>query len=124
MLELCEGILQLPQPGPQKRNHHRVLDLWRDLKPMIKRLCPGEGEEELKVVDRLVKELAKIDPDSIHTRYPKTNKGAQTMKGMPPFNVVNVHEAMCGMAGFFDGVEGTIEAAEEARQESRREDHY
>ena len=117
ILQLCERILDKPLPPPEERNHHRILDLWRELAPMLDELRPGDSPNEVKIVDRLIKELSRVDPDSMHTRYPVTTKGRPTMevKGLQSFNVVAVHEAMSGMAGFFDGVESAIEADDEVR---------
>lgn len=120
-LETCEQILRLPPPEPRARNHHRILDLWQELAPLLERLRPSDSKAEIKVVGRLIKELSKIDPDSMHTRYPKTTKGDPTMMGIKILNIIGVHEAMSGMAAFFNGVEAAIEADEEMRQEIRRE---
>jgi len=118
-LEACESYLVRHHPPPEKRNHHRILDLWRELRPLLEELRPGDSVDEIKVVDRLIKELSKIDPDSMHSRYPKTTKGDPTMKGIAPLDVVGVHEAITGMAGFFQGIEAALDADEETRREIR-----
>jgi hypothetical protein len=121
LLQACEGYLGRTNVAPEKRNHHRILDLWRELKPLLEELHPGDSVAEIKVVDRLIVELSKIDPDSVHIRYPTTTKGRPTMTGLAPLDVVGVHEAMMGMAGFFNGVEEASNADEEFRREIHEE---
>ena len=123
-LETCENYLGRHNMNPKKRNHQRILDLWNELKPVLEELRPEDGVAEIRVVDRLIRELSKIDPDSMHSRYPETTKGDPTMMNLAPLDVVGVHEAMTGMANFFDGVEDALNADEELRQEIDEEyDH-
>lgn len=116
LLNVCERI---SGEEVKIRRSHKVLDLWRELKPMLKRLRPSDGVAEMQILDRLIAEMAELDPDSMHSRYPVLKDGSPTLTTRKVLDVVEVHDAMSGIAAFFDGVEGAIEHDEEIRQEMR-----
>ncbi|OZM76662.1 hypothetical protein [Pseudonocardia sp. MH-G8] len=118
MLQLCEGALQSPE---KNRAHHKILQLWQELKPLLVRLRPTDETAEITIVNRLITELASLDPDSMHSRYSNLKDGTPTMRNVKPLDVVEFHNAMSGMAAFFGGVTSAIEYDEEIRQEVRRE---
>lgn len=92
--------------GVPAKPHHRIVDYWDALLPFVRQLAEYEGNEEsLDAVDRVIREVARYDPDSFAFRYPSSSRGAPTMKGLP--RVVSLralHGAMERVATFLESV--------------------
>ena len=57
-------------------SHHRLEDLWRDYRTLLRNLGSDHPEEQgTDAVEHCIAEFAKIDPSSATFRYPSSRKG-------------------------------------------------
>lgn len=82
--------------------HHRLADLWRELRPLMEKFGGTESENFDKVA-RVVEEFVKYDPDSFAFRYATDRKGRPSLPGIPStVNLRYLDESMTSVASFLD----------------------
>lgn len=81
---------------------HKIDHLWRLARPLLAASRLGD-ETELANVGRVLTQLQELDPTSEHFRYPVRNDGSETLPTLGKVHMRCFHEAMEGVANFFDG---------------------
>jgi hypothetical protein len=106
-LQLKSVLVQLRlatgRPSSSER-HHRVDLLWREAEPLLIQVSPSETAD-IENVGRLVRELARMDPDGQGFRYAESTRGAPTLTSVGRINLVAFHDAMTAVANFLDGAD-------------------
>jgi hypothetical protein len=110
----------LDQPA-QRRGGHNIEQLWSELLPLIRAAHPGDSKDELKVVGRLVKQLAALDPDNQEFRYSERTDGTPTLADVHTIDIAEFHQAMVGLASFLEAVEAALDHDEDMKQQGLEE---
>jgi hypothetical protein len=100
---LVQLRLATGRPSSSER-HHRIDLLWREAEPLLIEVSPSETTD-IKNVRRLVRELARMDPDGQGFRYAESVKGDQTLASVDRINLVAFHDAMTAIANFLEGAD-------------------
>lgn len=100
LLQSAEQLLELPRDW---KCNHQIENLWRELKPLLRRIAPGEPERDLQNAERLIIELATGDPYSFEFRYPETKEGRRHLADRERLDIVNFCDALRKLSGFLDG---------------------
>lgn len=106
---LMKDIIADGYPLLSRPNHppkvHDLLQLWFECKSIMREVWPEESTEELKHAERIVKELAGIDPEGEVFRYPKTRKGTVTLQAdLKILNLISLSSAVGKLSRFLGGV--------------------
>jgi len=83
--------------------HHRLLDLWREVRKHIE-VAGHDEDPALPNVEMSIKEFDKIDPTGEGFRYPVTKDlRSRSLPNVPShINLARLHEAMEAVATFLD----------------------
>lgn len=99
-MQSAAQLLELPRDW---QCNHQIENLWRVLKPLLRRISPHEPERDLQNAERLIVELATRDPNSFEFRYPETKEGRRYLADLERLDVVNFCDAMRRLSGFLEG---------------------
>jgi len=88
---------------------HDLIELWRPCRKILEKLgkmnfWPEDPAEKLDDVERLIKEFAGLDRESMSFRYPvtKKNKGSlPTLPNLDRIGIRNLHEVMQRLDSYF-----------------------
>jgi hypothetical protein len=78
--------------GKVKVTGHSLLRLWAQCRPMLEKVWPDGGSEELDAVEGVLKQFEAKDPGSTVFRYPLTLEGAPSLPNAEQINIVNFAE--------------------------------
>ena len=107
-LQLKSVLAQLRVLGDlpaQDRHHHGVAQLWQECRKLLIKHFPNESRTDLKSVDRVMRQLADMDPDGQAFRYASRRDGNETLLNVDRINLVTFNEAMLGVANYLDAVD-------------------
>jgi len=77
--------------------HHKIESLWETAKVIIVKAIDSDLSEvipDLKLIEHVVSEFVKYDPESFSFRYPTDKKGNNPLKGIKHINVRHLAEYM------------------------------
>lgn len=94
----------------QAKPKHGLEDLWEDCKQVLLEVGADGEEEALSAVENIVHEFHKWDEGSFSFRYATNKEGLLIQLPEAPFVLANVKEVMEGVAHFFDGAAGQLDA--------------
>jgi hypothetical protein len=77
LLAQLRALLELPT---ESRRHHMIDALWREVRPLVTKLSPGEDKTDLAQVGRVIAQLAELDRDGQAFRYDKASDGTETLR--------------------------------------------
>ena len=97
-----------PTPPP---THHRIREVWREIRPQIQALPGLLAEEWLERAESLVHELDAVDPGSMHFRYPVSKTGGALLRPGFTLDVNNLAAAMDDLFYVLDNLGGYLSAA-------------
>jgi hypothetical protein len=91
--------------------HHRLEELWAMARKVVDELEPNGGSAPADV-DRIIKELSSLDPNSMSFRYHQDTKGAPTLSvSLKSLNAGEVNRALAAVSQFLDAVGGQLDDA-------------
>lgn len=90
-------------------NVHEVDKLWYELRGVLKDVKKSTGQcpdpQEMKNAERIIRELADLDPDGASFRYAKTRDGSDSInRDLRILNLQSVAEAVDKLSFFLDCV--------------------
>jgi len=88
---------------------HHIDKLWRICSDLLRQIAPGDSEDELKHIERLMGEFCTVDPTSMAFRYPEDLEGNPSLPGIRHINVRNVKEIIAKIAVILDGADALID---------------
>jgi hypothetical protein len=108
---MLKEIIYLGEALEKKRTasgheHHSVDKLWREVRQILERTFPEGQREGTDSVERVVLELAKIDPSGEAFRYPwkrKKTGGGTTWPNSVQLNLENLRQVIRGVSALLDG---------------------
>lgn len=105
---------------PIRSNHHRLLDLWRAVRPLIERRWPESTGNELTVVEAMIRELNSADQNAENYRYPVCRNGTSVMKEDRAIDLEQFIVSGRKVFNFLDGCsDGILDALEIKRDFER-----
>lgn len=94
---------------------HELRQLWSYVKSHLNCIRDGELDKQISnILDKLIKDLADLDPDSMHFRYPH-NKKFEEMKLPYSLSMGNFKDVMEGLKNGLALIEAGIDLEKEAR---------
>jgi hypothetical protein len=94
-------LLDLPVVEEQ---HHDVLQLWNEVRPLLVRAHPSESRRDRSIVSRVLRQLAQLDPLGEDFRYAKRRDGSVTLAGADRLDVRAFHDAMQAVSNYLEGL--------------------
>jgi hypothetical protein len=93
-----------------KIEHHDLWKLWKLCRPIAEEGASEDDCKTLDVVEKIIKELHDLDKDALAFRYWRTKDG--TLIKLPDglIDLENLRDVMEGVAGFFQGLDGRLDA--------------
>lgn len=98
------------------RGGHNIGQLWSEFKPLLLRVSPG-GQADITQAERILKQLAELDPDSQHFRYAERRDREPTLEGVNHLDIADFHQAMLGVAHFLEAIDTMIEVEQDRKDE-------
>lgn len=112
-LQLKSIIVQLDnftQQPIKKLKTHDLLLLWQHIKKNLQHLSDSQvNVNGISVLDQLIGELAAIDPDSFHARYP-VDTNFQPMRVPRSLSMENLKSAMTAMENSLTLIDQAIDS--------------
>ena len=101
------------QPLPRNFSAtHSLASLWGVARDYIGRTFPNDPTANAEVPNRIIGQLAAIDPDGIALRYARTSTGKLTTASPAWIEIEPFHSAMLNLSSYLEGaIEGTSELA-------------
>lgn len=112
-LRFLEREVEVPQ-------HHDLGQLWTQAEKLLTEMFPGDSVEQVKETGRIIKDLNKVDPQSIAFRYPVNKRGEQTLQGIRYINIENVREVVERLTVILDGARMQISVYQDHKDDMRR----
>lgn len=100
LLQDARRLQDIDKPLPL---HHRIDDLWRECRELLRQISPGDSEKELDQITRLFKDFSKVDPTSMAFRYPHDKNGTPSLDGLTHINLRVLRETMDGISNLLVG---------------------
>lgn len=91
------------------KENHKIDDLWNTCCVLLKRVSPGDSEEELTNIENLINEFVKVDPFATAFRYPKDKKGNLSLPDMTHINILNISKVINKIASLLDAASSMID---------------
>lgn len=104
LLAQLRALSDLP---PENRHHHRIGQLWQEVRNHFTKVY-SEDNAEVTAVNRVISQLANLDPDGQAFRYAELRNGDATLPHTDQINLTAFHEAMIGVANYLDAVEAGL----------------
>jgi hypothetical protein len=112
-IELClkeifrDGNILLDEPK-EIPIHHKIDELWKDCKIILKKLQRDSIKDDLEAVDEIITQFSEMDPSSFAFRYPTDTKGKKSLPDIRHINLRNLAEILDRIEAFFVGVSSVI----------------
>ena len=97
--------IDLPKDWNKK---HKIDELWRHLKPLLKQASPSEPSRDFDNVERMILEIAHRDSIATEFRYPEDKDGKRCLADLERLDVENFITAMRQLSAFLDGASMAI----------------
>lgn len=101
---------------PRNWSHHRLEDLWRDYRTLLRNLGSDHPEEQgTDAVEHCIAEFAKIDPFSETFRYPSSRKGQPFDISHENIDLLQLHDTVQAIENYFMGSDGFLSNLQNAQ---------
>lgn len=97
-------------------SHHRLEDLWRDFRTLLRNLGSDHPEEHgTDAVEQCLAEFAKIDPFSETFRYPSSRKGQPFDIDCEMIDLLQLRDTVQAIENYFMGSDGFLGSLKDAQ---------
>lgn len=104
--KLILGCKILLDEDPKFKKYHKLKELWKDCKALIKRVEPQSEARDLEAIDEIIIQFSKVDPGSYSFRYPITKQDEKSLpEDLKYINLRNFSEIMERVSNFFEAGE-------------------
>lgn len=83
---------------------HRLLNLWHIAKRFLARIEPAADKKSVGAIERGVRDLDRIDPESVSFRYSRTKKGKNPLEGLRYINIRVLRDEMKVLTDLLEGL--------------------
>lgn len=98
--------------------HHRINKLWETAKEIIKKVFSDEKEHpDLSLIEHVISEYSKIDPDSFSFRYPFDKSGKNILEGINYINLRHLSEYIDKFGEAIDNISFVISVSLDHKNE-------
>lgn len=87
---------------------HDLITLWKSFQTILERYGTADPDSADPVVQTIVAEFAKIDPNSYSYRYPVDRSGNALPLAYKDLHLPTLADVMNGVAGYFTGCDGYL----------------
>jgi hypothetical protein len=84
--------------------HHRLTDLWTEAKGLTRRTWRTHDPPEMREVDHVISEFARLDPEGESFRYAVKKDGQSTLPPIQHINLRQLSDSLRVVSQFLDGV--------------------
>ncbi len=105
LIRQARKLQDIHDPFPKT---HRINELWPICSDLLGEISPGDSEEELKNIGRLIADFCTVDPTSMAFRYPENKDGKPSLPGIRHINLRNIKEVIGKIAAILDGAGALI----------------
>jgi hypothetical protein len=84
--------------------HHRLSDLWNEAKGLTRRTWTTQDPPEMRKVDHVIAEFARLDPEGESLRYAYKKDGQSTLPSLQHINLRHLADSPRGVSQFLEGV--------------------
>ena len=98
LLDICETFPKT----------HNINQLWNACSKLLSRISPGDSENEIKEISRLLEQFCKVDPTSEAFRYPEDKNGNPSLPGIKHINIRNMSEVINKISVILEGADALI----------------
>ena len=109
MLEEYGSLGNMPR---KNRPHHKLEDLWKDFRALLRNLNSDHPEMGTDAVEHCIAEFGKIDPSSVTFRYPEKRIGRESIDLLHLRNTVQKIEA------YFMAADGFLSNLQDAQPDN------
>ncbi len=103
----AQRLLKISEPIPK---NHRIDQLWGRCSGLLRKISPGESEEEQNQIGRLIEEFCQVDPTSTAFRYPEDQDGNPSLSpGIRHVNLQNMKDVVTKISTILDGADAQID---------------
>ena len=97
---------------------HKIADLWRICRPLLKEVELNIGEQILDAIQVLIAEFVKVDEDLYAFRYPTDKRNNPSLPDLSFVNLPNLAEVIRKMSNFLEDVSWQVSISLEKKQEN------
>jgi len=88
--------------GASFPQHHKINDLWSTANSLMAKIIKDHDKtiseyitkEDVQMIERIITEFVKVDPDSFSFRYPNDKNGNKNLDGLTYINLRKLHDHM------------------------------
>lgn len=113
--DLLGDLRHLDGQSAVNRKHHKINNLWQEVRPLV--IGFHGADDDLIHVDRVLGQLAMIDPDGQEFRYHARTDGTPTLQGLDRVDVSKFHAAMLGVSDYLLAVSTATDVAIDTKAE-------
>ena len=114
MLEEYGSLGNLPR---KNRSHHKLEDLWKDFRTLLRNLNSDHPEMGTDAVEHCIAEFAKIDPFSETFRYPTSRKGQPFDISHESIDLLQLRNTVQAIENYFMGIDGFLSNLQDAQSD-------
>ena len=97
------------------RSHHKLEDLWKDFRTLLRNLNSDHPEMGTDAVEHCIAEFAKIDPFSETFRYPISRKGQPFDISHESIDLLQLRDTVQAIENYFMGSDGFLSNLQDAQ---------
>ena len=98
-------LLNINEPFPQI---HAIDRLWGICSDLLNQVSPGDSEDAIRHIKRLIDEFCIVDPMATAFRYPEDRQGKPSLPEMSAVNLRNIKEVIGKISVILDGAGAMI----------------
>ena len=88
---------------------HNLITLWNQCNELLREVSPGDSEDSLDAITKLMGEFSEIDPFSTAFRYPVDRDGNKSLPILEYIDIPNVAKVMNKISMLLEGAEAQID---------------
>jgi hypothetical protein len=105
LLRDASNLLNEPAPSDRLMGKHKLIPLWRELRPLLDRVFSAESDQ-LDLIGGRIEEFSEMDPDSYTFRYATTKIGTLSLpEDLRHINLAHLRTVMAKIALMLDGAD-------------------
>jgi hypothetical protein len=98
-------LLDINEPFPKI---HSIDTLWGICSDLLNQVSPGDSQDAIRHIKRLIDEFCAVDPTATAFRYPEDREGNPSLPGMSGINLRNAKEVIGKITVILDGAGAMI----------------
>lgn len=105
MLSTARNLAGLKQKNYDK---HSLMPMWSEFRKLLKELDPSQPEVDVIAAHDFIRQLDKVDPDSMAFRYATTRHGKEHLPGVTHINIRHLRDVLNSIFLWLKGAYGWL----------------